>query len=500
MKAVLYLRYSDPKQNDNTTIASQEKLCRAYCQANEWEIIDVAKNEAVSADEEKTKYTHRVADLLEYCKSFAGKLQVLVVWKLDRFARSNFEHHYMKNKLKNMGIILRSATEIIDETPSGELMEGVIASFNQYDNSVRRVRAKIGAWQRVEEGLWPFNIPTGYKKVRLADEKLMPFVVDDTCSWAIVEIFNKYATGTVTKVQLAREYQAKEIKNHKGKIIKFSPQSIDNILKKIYYAKYLPHPTKGPLPGKHDGLITLELFNKCQAAVKENSNKNTGTRQRDNPTFPLRKFVKCLECNEPMTGAMQRHRFPLYWCHNKNCSLKYKTTRKLNLENSFYDYLQKVKPTEQFVARFNELFMARLGKIETDIQGLYKVKFNKVQELQAHKDWCMEKAKKGVMDDDVLKEELAKNKSDLELAKLELTEAHKEELDIAGMLAEAEQFIRTLENTWYDAPPEVKVRLQRFIFPSGVQMTKDGFRTVKLCGLFELINSSADLNSKMVTL
>ena len=90
----------------------------------------------------------------------------------------------------------------------------------------------------------------------------------------------------------------------------------------------------------------------------------------------------------------------------------------------------------------------------------------------------MEKGRKGIIDDETLKEEL----------------------DIPGMLAEAEQFIRTLENTWYDVLSEVKVRLQSFIFPSGVQMTKDGFRTVKLCGLFELINSSADLNSKMVTL
>ena len=152
-KAILYLRFSDTKQIGNTSIESQESICRNYCLTEGFKVVEIVKNEAVSASQTNVK---RVAELLEFCSERKGKFDVLVVFKLDRFARSSEQHHWLRGQLLRMGVILRSSTERIDESPSGKLVEGVLASVNEYDNEVKRERVKLAMWSRVGQGLWPW--------------------------------------------------------------------------------------------------------------------------------------------------------------------------------------------------------------------------------------------------------------------------------------------------------------------------------------------------------
>ena len=60
----------------------------------------------------------------------------MVVFNLTRFARDKYDHFALRSHLKSLGISLRSATEPIDDTSTGKLMEGVLAAFAQFDNDV----------------------------------------------------------------------------------------------------------------------------------------------------------------------------------------------------------------------------------------------------------------------------------------------------------------------------------------------------------------------------
>ena len=51
----------------------------------------------------------------------------MVVYNLTRFAREKYDHFALRAHLKSLGISLRSATEPIDDTSTGKLMEGVLA-------------------------------------------------------------------------------------------------------------------------------------------------------------------------------------------------------------------------------------------------------------------------------------------------------------------------------------------------------------------------------------
>jgi hypothetical protein len=59
------------------------------------------------------------------------------VFNLTRFARDKYDHFALRSHLQSLGISLRSATEPIDDTSTGKLMEGVLAAFAQFDNDCR---------------------------------------------------------------------------------------------------------------------------------------------------------------------------------------------------------------------------------------------------------------------------------------------------------------------------------------------------------------------------
>lgn len=92
-----------------------------------------------------------------------------------------------------------------------------------------------------------------------------------------------------------------------------------------------------------------------------------------------------------------------------------------------------------------------------------------------------------------------KAEQNITIAKLHLTEMHAEELDINALLAYAEDFIRTLENTWFDSPIEQKVKLQKLLFPKNVKYLNGEFTNSQLCPFFRAIEVFATEESKVVS-
>lgn len=504
-RAILYLRFSDPKQIGGSSIEVQEKIARVSCEAEGYEVVDVIKDEAVSADGNKSKTTQRVAHLLEFCRERKGDFEVLVVYKLDRFARSQREHHWLRAELLKSGILLRSATEKIDESPAGKLVEGMLAAVNEYENEVRRERSRLGLWKRVDQGLWPWPAPTGYMKDPNKPEgvRLVPHLVDENCHQTVVHLFTRYSTGVVSKNALRKELIARKVKNHRGKVLTFPGQTINNILDNIYYTGHLKNMEGKIVKGQHEPLISLQLFQECQDVLKGRSNNTNKTRNRYNPEFVLRKFAKCGYCHQPLTAAncKSEHsgKYAYYWCYNKDCLKSRKSIKKAVIENDFSAYLSKIKPTDEFLERFDRVFLKRYKERETEVKGDYIRQLDYVKQCEKDKQWVIQQGREKIFKGDTFREELEKVEQKLSLAKLELAEMHDEELDIDALLAYAYDFIRTVENTWYDAPFPLKLRLQQLIFPKGVEYKDGEFSNPKISPLFKLIEVFGAKDVNLVT-
>ena len=137
--AVIYTRVSSEEQVDNMSLGNQEDECKRFIarQPGDLKVDRVFAEEGESA---KTADRTKLKELLEYCRQNKNTVGHVVVYKLDRFARSVQDHMALQAVLKKMGIILWSATEPIGESTTGKLMEHVLASFAQFDNDVRSER------------------------------------------------------------------------------------------------------------------------------------------------------------------------------------------------------------------------------------------------------------------------------------------------------------------------------------------------------------------------
>ncbi len=157
--AVIYVRVSTKEQTENLSLPTQLRACEDYCRRQGYEVLERFHEEGESA---KSADRSQLQNLLRYCRLNKGRVHFVVVFNLTRFARDKYDHFALRSHLQSLGISLRSATEPIDDTSTGKLMEGVLAAFAQFDNDCRSDRTRAGMKAALELGRWVFLAPIGY--------------------------------------------------------------------------------------------------------------------------------------------------------------------------------------------------------------------------------------------------------------------------------------------------------------------------------------------------
>ena len=202
--AVIYVRVSTKEQTENLSLPTQLRACEEYCRRQGYEILERFHEEGESA---KTTDRSQLQALLKYCRTHKGKVHFVVVYNLTRFAREKYDHFALRAHLKSLGISLRSATEPIDDTSTGKLMEGVLAAFAQFDNDVRSERTRAGMRAALELGRWTFPAPLGY--LNAPKWSSTSLVHDPERGPLVRRAFEDLATGQYTKQEvIARATEA----------------------------------------------------------------------------------------------------------------------------------------------------------------------------------------------------------------------------------------------------------------------------------------------------
>jgi DNA invertase Pin-like site-specific DNA recombinase len=137
----IYVRVSTKEQTENLSLPTQLRACEEYCRRQGYDIFERFHEEGERA---KSTDGSQLQNLLTFCRLNKGRVHFVVVFNLTRFARDKYDHFALRSHLQSLGISLRSATEPIDDTSTGKLMEGVLAAFAQFDNDVRADRTRAG--------------------------------------------------------------------------------------------------------------------------------------------------------------------------------------------------------------------------------------------------------------------------------------------------------------------------------------------------------------------
>ena len=135
-RAALYVRVSSGEQNTG----AQERALREYVQRRGWKQQQIYRDQGISG---ASSNRPALNELLKACRR--GSVDVLVVWKFDRFARSLKQLMSGLETCRALGIDFVSVTESIDTSlPSGALVFQMIGVVAQFERSLIAERVKSG--------------------------------------------------------------------------------------------------------------------------------------------------------------------------------------------------------------------------------------------------------------------------------------------------------------------------------------------------------------------
>ena len=136
MKSVIYARYSSDNQREES-IEGQLRDCMQYAEYNDIQVVGSYIDRALSAK------TDNRPNFQKMIKDSAKRLfDVIIVWKLDRFARNRFDSAYYKNILKKNGVRVVSAKESISEGAEGIILESVLEGF-EHTNGHNKLKSEL---------------------------------------------------------------------------------------------------------------------------------------------------------------------------------------------------------------------------------------------------------------------------------------------------------------------------------------------------------------------
>jgi putative DNA-invertase from lambdoid prophage Rac len=143
MRVGLYARVST---HDQQTLGLQIEAMKAYIKDRGWTLARQVKDVGSGAKERPQREA-----LLKATRR--RELDVVIVWRLDRWGRSLADLVVTLQELIDLGVGFVSLTEALDlTTPSGRAMAGLLAVFAEFEREILRERVKAGIAQARKEG------------------------------------------------------------------------------------------------------------------------------------------------------------------------------------------------------------------------------------------------------------------------------------------------------------------------------------------------------------
>lgn len=248
---VIYARVSTKEQQtEGYSIPAQLKAIRAFCEAQGLSPV----SEFVEAESAGKAGRKRFGEMVSYLTEHTD-VTVVVAHKLDRLYR-NFRDQIT---LEDLGITARYVVGDIPDTPQGELLRDVNLSVAKFYLGNLREEVKKGMDEKVAQGGWPHKAPTGY----LNDKNTRTLIIDPERAPLVRVAFERYATATISLLDLARELSGLGLKTRSGRPI--SSSMLHQMLKNPIYTGRIRH--KGRIfAGNHEPLVSDALFEAVQEA------------------------------------------------------------------------------------------------------------------------------------------------------------------------------------------------------------------------------------------
>lgn len=320
-RCVIYTRKSTAigLEQDFNSLDAQREACEAFIksQAHQgWTLADTFEDGGFTGASMERPGFRTLLKSVE-----KGRVDVVVVYKVDRLSRSLFDFVKVMEQFNAREVAFVSVTQNFSTADAmGRLTLNMLMSFAEFERAmiIERTRDKIAAARR--KGKWTGgNVPFGY------DVRSKRLVVNEAEATIVRELFWKYLIGT-SALKLAADMNG--LKQDPSRLVRPSrhPWAQARILgmlrNRIYLGEVHSHGTY--YPGEHAALVDREVFEAVQSLLARQNRRDKAPyiqMSRASKEYLLRGLLRCAHCGHLMTTASVRrghesHRY--YRCLTRN--------------------------------------------------------------------------------------------------------------------------------------------------------------------------------------
>ena len=290
VRCCIYARVSTEEQAErDLSIPFQVERCRYHAQGKGWEVVREMIDAGESARTDKRPGFQEMM-----AASRAREFDVILVHKLDRFARNDYDFVVYEKEMEELGITLESVSEPGDpSSPAGYISRRMMQVISSWYSKNLAVEVKKGMQQKVEKGGWPRRAPLGY--VNRHDRYTSWVEVDPRMGSCISEAFREMATGRWTLVEWADHAYSLGQRTAKGnKIAKSTWSHIFH--NRFYLGETYFKRTDAPIKGNHEPLADEETFVRVQEVLRAHDKYKQRTRRHK---YLLRRLLYSLDADSP---------------------------------------------------------------------------------------------------------------------------------------------------------------------------------------------------------
>ena len=406
----------------------------------------------------------------------AGKVDTIIVYKIDRLSRSLLDFAKLIEVFEEKNVSLVAVTQQINTSDSsGRLMLNILLSFAQFEREVitERIRDKVAAAKR--HGKWMGGTPPlGYD----IDREKKKLIVNTDEAVKVRWIFRRYvilgSTLTLTKELNERGWTTKSWRTVRGKERKgtiWNKGHIYRMLNNPLYIGLVRHKDK-TFPGEHDAIIEKSLWDEAHAILHDNDPGNRN-RSKGETHSMLKGLIRCGHCDASMgvTSTRKKGRMYRYYLCVKADKYGYDScpVRSLpaaEIEDAVLTQLRGVLKSPEIVAQ-----VYRLGKYleeeERKALGNEKAGYEQeLEELRTSTSQMLQARLDEGKDISFIQEELARLddrtqtlQRKLALAKATLLQWESAEFTTTDVLNE----LTTLDQVWAELFPKERERIMRLL-------------------------------------
>lgn len=465
--AVIYTRVSHSSQEDNTSLESQLKYCDSFAARKNLNVVAYFGGKVESAKTDDRKEFKR---MLKYIRQSKNVSQV-IVYSYERFSRSGVGGAKIaEDLLKEYGVVTLAVTQELDPTTSsGSFQQKIFFLFSQMDNELRRDKTVTGMSELLRKGYTPYSIPRGYTNLNKGKTVNQQIVMNEEGK-LIRKAFTWKAKQQLGNMEIVR--RLKDL----GMVMDL--RRLASIFANPYYcgvivSKMLPDEV---IEGRHEAIVSRNVFLKVNKIVEEKRLTHPRTHRVMNENLPLKRFMRCEECDTPMTGYLVKAKGLYYYkCRTKGCKHT-ASAKKMNANFGSILSMFQIDECDKFLVETAVMtYFDSYFQEQKENQSLTK---GKVERLKKQIQQVKERFALGIIDDELYAE--FSEKYNTELCELEgknantsITSSNHEKC-----LKKVIEFCLKPKLWWESQTIERKIQIQNLLFPEGICLSKQNQRVL----------------------